>query len=134
MSIMVLQGPKYSPQKSRPLESGHRRHGVCIAIECSYKLDQKNEFKFLCELCTFSQIRSHIMLWVACCIAFFGFMQIDEFTVPGPDNYDESSHLSFADISVDSHENPCLVTIKQSKTDPFHKGISTYTVKKLWVK
>ena len=33
---------------------------MCIAIECSYKLDQKNEFKFLCELCTFLQIRSHI--------------------------------------------------------------------------
>ena len=63
MSVMVLQGLKYSPQKSRPLESGHRRHGVCIAIECSYKLDQKNEFKFLCELCTFSQIRSQIQKW-----------------------------------------------------------------------
>ena len=62
MSVMVLQGLKYSPQKSRPLESGHRRHGVCIAIECSYKLDQKNEFKFLCELCTFSLIRSHLLL------------------------------------------------------------------------
>ena len=61
VSVMVLQGLKYSPQKSRPLESGHRRHGVCIAIECSYKLDQKNEFKFLCELCTFSQILSHIL-------------------------------------------------------------------------
>ena len=60
VSVMVLQGLKYSPQKSRPLESGHRRHGVCIAIECSYKLDQKYEFKFLCELCTFSQIRSHL--------------------------------------------------------------------------
>ena len=35
---------------------------MCIAIECSYKLDQKNELKFLCELCTFSQIRSHILL------------------------------------------------------------------------
>ena len=65
MSVMALQGPKYSPQKSRPLESGHRRHGVCIAIECSYKLDQKNELKFLCELCTFSQIRSHI---ICCCM------------------------------------------------------------------
>ena len=59
---MILQGPKYSPQKSRPLESGHRRHGVCIAIECSYKLDQKNKLKFLCKLCTFSQIRSHILI------------------------------------------------------------------------
>ena len=64
MSVMVLQGLKYSPQKSRPLESGHRRHGVCIAIECSYKLDQKNEFKFLCELCTFSQIRSQFSTYI----------------------------------------------------------------------
>ena len=46
VSVMVLQGPKYSPQKSRPLESGHRRHGVCIAIECSYKLDQKMNLNF----------------------------------------------------------------------------------------
>ena len=46
VSVMALQGPKYSPQKSRPLESGHRRHGVCIAIECSYKLDQKTNLNF----------------------------------------------------------------------------------------
>ena len=46
MSVMVLQGPKYSPQKSRLLESGHSRHGVCIAIECSYKLDQKMNLNF----------------------------------------------------------------------------------------
>ena len=62
VSVMVLQGHKSSPQKSRPLDSGHRRHGVCIAIyiECSYKLGSKNKFKFLCELCTFLQIRSQI--------------------------------------------------------------------------
>ena len=36
VSIMVLQGCKSSPQKNRPLESGHRRHGVWIAIEYSY--------------------------------------------------------------------------------------------------
>ena len=31
-----VQGRKSSPQKSRPLESGHRRHAVWIAIEYSY--------------------------------------------------------------------------------------------------
>ena len=36
MSVMALQGRKSSPQKSRPLESGHRRHAVWIAIEYSY--------------------------------------------------------------------------------------------------
>ena len=59
MSVMVLQGRKSSPQKSRPLESGHRRHAVWIAIEYSYKLGQKYEFKFLCELGWFSQRQSH---------------------------------------------------------------------------
>ena len=59
-SVMVLQGRKSSPQKSKPFESGHRRHAVWIAIEYSYKLGQKNEFKFLCELGWFSQRQSHI--------------------------------------------------------------------------
>ena len=46
VSVMVLQGPKSTPQKSRPLESGHRRYGVRLAIKYSYKVGQKNEFKF----------------------------------------------------------------------------------------
>ena len=62
MSVMVLQGRKSSPQKSRPLESGHRRHAVWIAIEYSYKLGQKNQFKFLCELGWFSQSQSHMTI------------------------------------------------------------------------
>ena len=45
VSVIALQGCKTSPQKSRPLESGHRRYGVWLAIEYSYKLGQ-NEFKF----------------------------------------------------------------------------------------
>ena len=44
--VMVLQGHKSSPQKSRPLESGHRRHAVWIAIEYSYKLGQKMNLNF----------------------------------------------------------------------------------------
>ena len=46
MSVMALQGRKSSPQKSRPLESGHRRHAVWIAIEYSYKLGQKMNLNF----------------------------------------------------------------------------------------
>ena len=40
VSVMVLQGRK------SPLESGHRRHAVWIAIEYSYKLGQKMNFNF----------------------------------------------------------------------------------------
>ena len=46
----------------------------------------------------------------------FGFLWISE------------SQLSLEDISIDNRVNPCLVrvTIKQSKTDPFHKGMHIY--------
>ena len=33
VSVMTLQGRKSSPQKSRPLEAGNRRHAVWIASE-----------------------------------------------------------------------------------------------------
>ena len=46
MSVMVLQDPKSSPQKSRPFGSGHRRHGVWLAIGYSYKLGQKMNLNF----------------------------------------------------------------------------------------
>ena len=56
---MVLQDRKSSPQKSRPPESGHMRHGVWIAIEYSYKLDQKKEFNSCAYLAGFRR-SSHI--------------------------------------------------------------------------
>ena len=36
---------------------------MCIAIEYSYKLGHKNEFKFLCKLGWFLQRQSHI-IWL----------------------------------------------------------------------
>ena len=71
---------------------------------------------------------TNIMLWAACCIAFFGFIQVGEFTIPGPRDYDASIHLSFSDIAVVSRGNPRLlqVTIKQSKTDSFWRGLNIY--------
>ena len=70
----------------------------------------------------------NIMIWAACCLAFFGFLRVGEFTVPADDQYDESCHLSLSSISVDSRVNPQLlkIIIKQSKTDPFRKGVSVF--------
>ena len=76
---------------------------------------------------------NNIMIWTTCCLAYFGFLRVSEFTVPNQESYDESSHLSLKDISVDSHSNPCLikVTIKQSKIDPFRTYISEVHIKML---
>lgn len=76
------------------------------------------------------ELRSYnnTMLWAACCMAFFGFMRVGEFTIPTKGSYDKTSHLSLSDVSVDRRDNPRLlrVTIKQSKTDPFRRGVNIY--------
>jgi len=86
-----------------------------ITLQIMYKIKE--------ELSQEPQSYKNIMLWAACCIAFFGFMRVGEFIIPGPNDYDASSHLSLSDISVDSRTNPHLlkVILKQSKTDPFHR-------------
>ena len=60
------------------------------------------------------------MLWAACCLGFFGFMRAGEFTEVSPGKNSEP-RLAASDISVDSHENPQVLTVhlRQSKTDPF---------------
>ena len=68
------------------------------------------------------------MLWAACCIAFFGFLRIGEMVVPNNSAYDPSVHLSVSDIAVDNPGRPAVLrlTIKQSKTDPFRKGVNLF--------
>ena len=74
------------------------------------------------------QSYTNTITWAACCLAFFDFLRVSEFTVPTQEQYDQSCHLSLGDISLDNRDNPCLlrVHIKQSKTDPFRKGIEIY--------
>ena len=69
-----------------------------------------------------------VMLWAACCLAFFGFMRTGELTVPSDQGYDSTVHLSLSDISVDNPADPGIlgVRLKASKTDPFRKGISLF--------
>ena len=69
-----------------------------------------------------------VMLWAACCVAFFGFLRIGEMSVPDDDSYDPAVHLSRQDIALDDASSPSVVRvrIKQSKTDPFRKGIDLY--------
>ncbi len=66
--------------------------------------------------------------WAACCLAFFGFLWIGEMTEPGDNGYDPTAHLSVHDVAVDDPSCPGVVRvrIKQSKTDPFQKGIDLF--------
>ena len=75
-----------------------------------------------------ASLRDTKMLWAACCLAFFGFLRVGELTSPDDASYDPSVHLSFADIAVDDPARPSFVrvAIKQSKTDPFRRGVDLF--------
>ena len=67
-----------------------------------------------------------VMLWAACCLGFFGFLQAGEFTCTGSDA--ANFPLSPSDITVDSRDNPqqIIVHLRYSKTDPFGVGCYIY--------
>ena len=69
-----------------------------------------------------------VMLWAAACLGFFAFLQAGEMTVPSDTGFDPGVHLSYGDIAVDNPRTPTVmrVAIKQSKTDPFRRGIDLF--------
>ena len=74
--------------------------------------------------------RDVVMLWAACCLGFFSFLRTGEMTVPSDSGYDPSVHLSYKNIAVDDPVNlqtqTISIFIKQSKTDPFRRGINLF--------
>lgn len=67
----------------------------------------------------------YIMLWAAMCVTFFGFFRMGELTVPSQDSFNPGVHLTFKDIAVDSMTDTKVIsiTLKQSKTDQFRRGV-----------
>ena len=64
----------------------------------------------------------HNVLNLGCLLlGLFGFLQVSEFTVPAQNQYDNTTHPSISDVSIDNKGSPHLlqIRIEQSKTDPF---------------
>ena len=108
----VLQGIKWTQACQSPPRV---RLPITIQLMCRIKTALPQE----------QRNYENILLWAACCIVFFGFLRCSEFTVPSAQEYDPSAHLSYNDVSLDSRNSPSAVQIhiKQSKTNPFQKGI-----------
>ncbi|CAC5395185.1 unnamed protein product [Mytilus coruscus] len=54
-------------------------------------------------------------------VAFHGFLRCGEFTVDNASNFDSESNLCVSDVTF--YEDFAILHLKQSKTDPFRKGI-----------
>lgn len=72
------------------------------------------------------QLVDHAMFWASCCVAFFGFLRVSEFTTEG--SFDASKHLGIDDVAADTLGNPSMIrlTIKASKCDQFRAGSVVY--------
>ena len=71
----------------------------------------------------------HVMLWAAFTLAVFGFLRASELTC-NSSSFDPTVHLCLRDVTfIPNIESPnhMLVSIKQSKTDPFRK-VCTLTI------
>ena len=69
-----------------------------------------------------------VMLWAACCTAFFGFFRMGELTSPTVISHGPVDCVSVGDVALDDHTNPSLIRIHQrkSKTDQLGKGVDIY--------
>ena len=65
-----------------------------------------------------------IMIWAACCLAYFGLLRVSEFTTSSPDHFDSSIDLLLSDVALDNRTSPTTIqiTLKQSKNDQFRTG------------
>ena len=64
------------------------------------------------------------MIWAACCLTYFGFLRVSEFTTSSPDYFDSSTDLLLLDVALDYRVSPTTIqiTLKQSKNDQFRAG------------
>ena len=70
----------------------------------------------------------NLMIWVACCIAYFGLVRISKFTASSRNHSNLFTDLLLSDIAIDSHVAPQVIrmTLKQSKTDQYRQGTHIY--------
>ena len=64
------------------------------------------------------------MLWLACTLAFLGFLWSSEYVTLSTKTYDKAVTLSQKDIAIRKHT--IQVTIKASKIDPFRVGMTIF--------
>jgi len=51
------------------------------------------------------------LLCAACCVAYFSFLHVSEFTAPSQCSYDHAYHLSLTDVTLDNMQSPRVIQL-----------------------
>ena len=62
------------------------------------------------------------LLWAACCVEFFGFLRSGKLTAPEQEEFDQSQHLTFADLAIDNGSNSWIMSVRIKQSNPSEKG------------
>ena len=74
----------------------------------------------------------NLIIWAACCIAFFSFLRCSEFTTTSQQEYDPHVHLQYKDVAVDCRNNPSMVRVQIKQSKLTHSGkVSPYGWRRL---
>jgi len=65
----------------------------------------------------------NILMWAACCMAFFGVLRFSEFMIPKQSAYDPLVHFSLQDVTLNNIKNPSMGKSRNQKQTPSVKVI-----------
>ena len=68
----------------------------------------KSKTSLACLFITLEIMRT-VMLWATCCLGYFGFLRIGEFTVNSP--FNPEIHMVVSDVEADSAVNPTFFKV-----------------------
>ena len=55
--------------------------------------------------------KDHVMLWAACCVGFFDFLQSGKFIASEKEEFNSGVHQSFNDIAVNNVTIPRVISV-----------------------
>ena len=74
----------------------------------------------------------NLMIWAACCTAYFGLLRVSESTTSSPNHFNASTDLLLSDIALDRTSGDQDPT--ETETDQYKKGRHVYVGKKPVIK
>jgi hypothetical protein len=64
-----------------------------------------------------------LLLKTAMCLAFFGCFWAGELCLPDKESFSARQHLTYGDVTLDTHLSTATIRLKQSKTDTLNQGV-----------